>query len=71
VTPPLSTRLATAVLLAAMAATLASCGRKGPLEAEPHAPTASVPSSDEEPPEGQGPKPQPGQPRPFLLDPML
>jgi predicted small lipoprotein YifL len=71
VTPPLSTRLLATLLLAALASTLAGCGRKGPLEAEPHAPTASLPSSDEEPPEGQAPKPQPGQPRPFLLDPML
>lgn len=70
-TPPLSTRLVAAVLLAALAATLASCGRKGALEPEPHAPTASVPSSDEEPSEGQGSKPQPAAPRPFLLDPML
>jgi predicted small lipoprotein YifL len=71
VTPPLSTRLATAVLLAAMVATLASCGRKGPLEAEPLAPTASVQSSDEAAPDSRGQKPVPGQPRPFPLDPML
>jgi len=68
VTPTLSTRFVAAVLLAA---TLASCGRKGNLEPEPTSPTASAPATDQEAPEEPGSKPQPGQPRQFLLDPML
>lgn len=70
-TPPLSTRFVAAVLLAAIAATLASCGRKGALEPDPTSPTASAPASDEEAADVQSPRPKPGQPRPFPLDPML
>jgi predicted small lipoprotein YifL len=78
VTPPLSTRLLAAVLLATLAGTLSSCGRKGPLEPDPSSsPFARAPASDQEPDEGQEPdksvasKPQKAQPRPFPLDPML
>jgi predicted small lipoprotein YifL len=60
-----------AILLAAIAATLASCGRKGALEPDPTSPTASAPVSNEEDTDGQSPRPKPGQPRPFPLDPML
>lgn len=68
-TPPLSTRLLVAVLLAGMAVALASCGRKGPLEPDPSSQIAQP--SDEEADEGRGSKPPPAPPRPFPLDPML
>jgi predicted small lipoprotein YifL len=66
VTSPLSSRLFAAVLLGMIAASLASCGRKGPLEPDPSAP-ASAPASDQKSPDGAALKPK----RSFLLDPML
>jgi predicted small lipoprotein YifL len=58
------------MLLAALAMTLGSCGRKGPLEPDPSSQLARPP--DGEPGDGKGTEaPHKAAPRPFPLDPML
>ncbi|MGH6821539.1 MAG: LPS translocon maturation chaperone LptM [Methylocella sp.] len=73
------------VFVAAVAFSLASCGRRGPLELPPGAPPSNAPLSGtpgdydaptnpgelEAPPPGTAKKAPPRTPKPFPLDPLL
>jgi len=62
-----------AALLAVLALTLASCGRKGPLEPPPDAatPAAGTPGTAEAPAPGAAQQSPPPPKKSFLLDPLL